>query len=819
MELVEGPTLADRIGQGPIPVDDALPIAKQIAEALESAHEQGIIHRDLKPANIKLRPDGTVKVLDFGLAKALEPKPPRDPIDWSEVPAILEPAREIDATASPTITSPALLTGVGMLLGTAAYMSPEQARGKPVDKRTDIWAFGCVLYEMLTGRRAFGGESVADTLGVVIHTDPAWGALPTGVPLPITELLRRCFKKDPRERLRDVGEARIDIDELLRAPRSTAAASMPSTSSVRWRAIGAATAAGMVVGAVMVGMWRSGQEELPERPSFGPLTRSSVELPSEAPLALGSQSAAIGIDPNIVALSPDGRHLAYVSASPSVAMVYLRDVGGSSVGPVAGTEGAIHAFFSPDSSWLGFLTSDKVKKVSLAGGTPITLSDARNAIRATWTRNDAIYLADDEGARISRVSAMGGGPPTVIVSRPIHDKVSQILPDGTAALVTSQARNISADYADVLLVSLATGESKVLIRSGYDARYIAPGYLLFGRGGSLLAVRFDPTQGEVTSDPVPVVSDATMESLFGQVQVAVSDNGLIAYVPGVDRAIGRLAWVDRQRRTEFLPPPARVYGVVDLAPTGERLAVHVADVTDYVWVYEVDRGEGRRLPATEHNGWPRWSPNGTRVAFTSWQSLERGRVLVRAIDGDGQTEEIVPFSRSVIPSSWSPDGRVLAFDSFDLGVSGFGFVSFGGNVERVQNERFAQWGPDFSPDGRWIAQSSSETGRYEVFVRSYPDGKITRQISVDGGIEPVWCTCGELFYRNATRWMSSKIRTQPDLQWDPPQLAFETDFIDTPGRSYDISPDGKRLLVVKRAGEAARNRINLVANWTSLLDQ
>jgi serine/threonine-protein kinase len=488
-------------------------------------------------------------------------------------------------------------------------MSPEQARGKAVDKRSDIWAFGCVLYEMLTGKQAFGGEAVTDTLGAVIHTEPTWQTLPARVSPRMLELLRRCLKKDPRERVRDIGDARIEIEEALRAPHSTAPLTKPPGRWVRWHVIGAATA-GILIGAAAVGMWRSRDESPGEVSVSGPLTHATFELPSEWPLALGSQAAAIGFDGSLIALSSDGSHLAYVGKSLSGTMVYLRDVGGSSVRPVAGTEGAVYAFFSPDSKSLGFLTIDKVKKVSLDGGPPVTLSDARSVIRATWTRDNAIYFAESEGSRLSRIPAVGGGVPTVILSLPIRESISHVLPDGNAALVTSKTHSIGADYADVLLVSFATGTSKVLIRSGYDARYVAPGYVLFGRGGNLFAVRFDPTRGEVTSDPVPVGSGASMESLFSQAQVTASDNGLIAYVPGGDRAVGRLAWVDRQGRTEILPPPPRVYGVVDLSPTGKRLAVHVGDVTDHIWVYELQRGEGHRLPSVEHSGWPIWSPNG-----------------------------------------------------------------------------------------------------------------------------------------------------------------------------------------------------------------
>ena len=535
LELVEGPTLAERIATGPIPVTEALKIASQIADAMEAAHEKGVIHRDLKPANIKVTPDDRVKVLDFGLAKALDPGIG----DGSPYAGQGDPS----PSQSPTMT--AMASRLGVIVGTAAYMSPEQAKGKAVDKRTDIWAFGCVLFEMLTGKRAFEGEDVTDFIVAVMTKEPDWAVLPTATPPRIVELLRRCLKKDPRERLRDIGDARIDIEEALRAPDATAASTALGRGVARPRryvivaSVGAAAIAGAAI-ALTVVAWR-GPRAVPSTAPSAALMRTTIDLPSNAQLALGTVIPLEGFDSTVVALSPDGRHLAYVGQSPSGTVLYLRDTGGFDVTSVAGTEGAIYPFFSPDSRWLGFLTNDKVKKISLEGGAPVTLCDARVPVRASWTPDDAIYFAEDEGSRLSRVGAAGGSA-TVVVPAPADRRVmfSQTLPAGKEALATTWARGISADYADVALVSLATGESKVLIHSGYDARYVPPGYVLFGRGGNLLAIRFDPVRGEVAGDPIPVISGASMESLFGQVHASASDNGLIAYAPGGDRAMGRL---------------------------------------------------------------------------------------------------------------------------------------------------------------------------------------------------------------------------------------------------------------------------------------
>jgi serine/threonine protein kinase/Tol biopolymer transport system component len=790
MEYLVGETLAQRLKKGPLPVDEMLRFTMEITDALDKAHRQGVIHRDLKPSNIMLTKTGT-KLLDFGLAKRQK----------QDLPVA-------QSGISDEMTNTATLTARGTILGTLQYMAPEQLEGKEADARTDIFALGAVIYEMATGKKAFEGESPARLMSAILDREPASvSRLRPEIPAMLDSVIHACLEKDPDERwqnARDLTKQLKWIDEgiLVSQAPAQAKARFPGRERLAslMSVILSALAVGIVVGAVTTSLWMP-RPELSRTQTPGPLIRTVIDLPSSAALALARSGT--------VALSPDGRRLAYLGQSASGTMVYLRDVGGFTVTPVAGTEGAIDAFFSPDSRWLGFLTTDKVKKVSFDGGAPVTLCNASAPARASWTRDNAIYFDENPGAagQISRVAASGGTPTLAVpASGEARRTFNQMLPDGRAALVTLSARSISADYADVILVSLATGESKVLIPSGYDARYVPPGYLFFGRGGDLFAVRFDASRGEVTGQPVLVVSRTRTAS--------VSDNGLLAYVPGGDRALGRLAWVDRDGRTEFLSAPARVYGIVDLSPNGKRLAVHVADVTDYIWVYDLTRGEGRRLPSNERSGWPIWSPDGTTLAFTAWQSLERVRVLARAVEGSGPVQELVPVSTGTIrPSSWSQDGRVLALDLPERGL-GFGFFTFGGSLERVQNKLFQQDGAHFSPDGRWVAYTSTEGGQGDVFVRSYPNGTTVRQISVDGGREPVWCPCGELFYRSGNRWMSVKIRTQTELQWDPPTVAFETDFIDTAGRSYDVSPDGQRLLVVKRAETDILNRINFIANWT-----
>jgi Tol biopolymer transport system component/tRNA A-37 threonylcarbamoyl transferase component Bud32 len=814
MELVEGVTLAERIAGAAtgevvsqrefdgvsgvflagMPLKEALEIARQIAGALDAAHQKGIVHRDLKPANIKLTPDGMVKVLDFGLATAFPTQ--RSGVDLSE--------------ALPTSIDGKL----GMLVGTPAFMSPEQARGETVDKRTDIWAFGCVLYEMLTARPAFSGETISETIAAVLEREPDWEALPATTPEPIRRLLRRCLEKNPKRRLRDIGDARLDIDEASASRTALPQAQEPRARAQTWR-IGLGT---LTTGAVVAGLAVAifPRDPVSPPPPYGTVS-TTIELPPAAPLALGVQIPQIGFEGPILALSPDSSSLVYVGQTSSGTMLYLRDLASERVLPLRGTDGAIFPFFSPDGRWVGFLTNDKVKKVQLDGDGPITLCDARVPVRATWTDENTIYFQEDQGYRLSRVSAEGGPAVPVTTSMRVAG-FSQALPGG-GFLASVPGRGINRDYADVVLVSPG-GDTKVVLSSGYDPHYVPPGYLVFGRGGNLLSVPFDPGTGRVEGAPTTIAAGVSMDStLRGVVHASASNNGVIAYVPGGNRSIGRLAWVDRQGHVEYLPTPPRVYGVLELTPGGDRVAVHVGDVTDYVWIYDLVRREARRLPAGESSGWPIWNPDGRTITHAAWRSAGAigESVVAQASDGSGAVRQILAgLPDAVVPESWTPDGQVLAVRLVGEGLRR-GLVTADGRLERIPTKDIEQFGSDFSPDGRWLAFTSNDTGQFEIYVQSFPDRQTIRQISTGGGMEPRWCRCGELFYRAGNQWMSVRIRTHPELQWDPPRLAFQTDFVDSLGRSYDISPDGKRLLVVKRAEPETRSRINVVINWPNLL--
>ena len=638
LELVEGPTLADRISKGPIPLDEALPIAKQIAEALEAAHEAGVIHRDIKPANIKVREDGNVKVLDFGLAKALDPNPEGDP------------------SQSPTLTAAA--TQMGVIMGTAAYMSPEQAAGRRVDKRADIWSFGVVLFEMLTGQRPFTGETVSHVIGGVLRLDPDWHTLPDDTPPLLRRLLRRCLQKERTHRLRDIGDALTDLDDAATAQPSD---EVGATAQAGWRRA-VPLIATLLVGGLITGVavWNLVPEVV------RPVARFVVSTPETEPPSPGASSVNF-------AISPDGSRIVYVVGTFPSVQLYVR-----SLDQLAGTrlgDGA-DPFISPDGMWVGFGstgtgTADQtVQRISITGGPPVTLFEHRAGLRgASWGPNDTIIFASSQpGTGLFRAPAGGGEP--VVLTTPDAEQGErahlwpEFLPDGGSVLFTI-VKGAGTQNTEIAVLDLATGQQKSLVAGGSTPRYAPTGHIIYGAEDTLMAVPFDLDRLTVTGAPVPVVEGVTTR-LTGAVAYSVSANGSLVYVPrGSVTGLRTLVWVDREGRAEDVGAEPKVYNAPRLSPDGNRVALLVRDGAGNVdiWVHDLARNTSTRLtfdPGLDM--YPLWTLDGARVVFSSNRDGGGRSLFWRAADGTGQVDRLTTSpANSQSPWAWLRDGRTLVF--------------------------------------------------------------------------------------------------------------------------------------------------------------
>jgi eukaryotic-like serine/threonine-protein kinase len=731
MELVEGLTLADRIGQGAIPAEEALPIASQIAEALVAAHEQGIIHRDLKPANVKLRPDGTVKVLDFGLAKTLERT------------GAMSPGPSI----SPTITSPAM-TQAGMILGTAAYMSPEQAKGRAADKRSDVWAFGCVLYEMLTGKRPFDGDDVSDTLAAILRGEPEWNALPSDLPPAVVELIRRSLEKDRRKRVADIAVAIF----VLNQPSRAASAPHRHRATVTRHPIAAAAAALIAAAAIAAGGWWLGARGRSAQPQ--PVTRFVVPLRGDEQLLNSGQ--------NVIALSPDGTHLVYLANR----RLNLRRLDRLESAPIRGTENMVglrNPFFSPNGQWIGFWRDGEIRKIGIDGGAQVTIAPAANATAFAWEDDGTILFA--AGGNILRVTEAGGTPQVLVAGVKGSVQSLQLLPGKRAILYTLfPDGNISSTRIVARALDLA--EPDALLRSGVNAQYVPTGHLVYYDAGTLLAVPFDPGALAVRGAPVPVVEAVSSSSLPGRAisaaHVAISRTGTLAYVTGsfADSGPRTLVWVDRAGREEPVAgSPDRSYVYPRLSPNGNHVALTVGDQDRDIWIWDFTRKNLRRFttdPATDR--YAIWTPDGKRIAFGSLRGGEAG-TWWQAADGTGIPERLAgfPINRfgNFVPTTISPDGSRLVATATGPGTAGqtdlwmlnlTGDPRLGPLLATTAMERNAE----ISPDGRWMAYESGDVSRVDVWVRPFPDVQGGRwQVSTEGGSQPLWARSGkELFFRD-----------------------------------------------------------------------
>jgi serine/threonine-protein kinase len=832
MELVEGQDLAQRLARGPLPLDEALPIARQIAEALEAAHDHGIIHRDLKPANIKVRPDGTVKVLDFGLAKALDAE------------AGSREAGAGQVANSPTISMHA--THAGVILGTAAYMSPEQARGRFVDRRTDIWAFGCVLFEMLTGARAFPGQDVTDIIVAVVSKDPDWQALPATVPSAIRRVLRRCLEKDPRRRLDSAAAVRIDLDEALSPPEESSergrASSGPGTVAARrvdrrvLIAVGLlAAVAGAIAGAVV---W---PEVIGRGQSSVGVTRTLIGVAPAEILQADALDSTLGEgrpSRTAFALSPDGRSLVFSGAAGGRQQLFHRALDQLDATPIPGTEDGGSPFFSPDGQWVAFQAGGMLKKVPLAADAPpTTICRAAPLYGGSWGTSGTIVFAAERSG-LWTVAASGGTPESLTSSDSAKGEYSHrlphFLPDGDTVIFTVIGLFLPKwDEARLSMVRVSTRERRDL-GPGADARYVSTGHLIFMRSGTLAAAAFDLSTRDVAGSSLMLLDDvmqaANMSNISvdtGAGQFALSHAGDLAYVPGgiyPDRQ-KTIVVSDRQGRIDVLPIPPRPFFAPLVSPDGTRLVVWTQGLDRNIWTYDLARGTLTRLTTEGRNHRGIWTPDGKRITYAGGVSGGY-RLFTMPADGSGPPELLTDGATVPTPGSWSPDGQTLLYRDVVSGESGeesaIMAVSPAGNRQprTILQSRFTLAYPEFSADGKWLAYVSNESGRDEVYVQPYPGPGPRQQVSTDGGTAPAWARNGrELFYTTPytgrLRMMAVPIALSP-FRAGSPRALFEGDFsLQNTTRGYDVSADGQRFFLtqMKERPPVRPDRIVLVQNW------
>jgi serine/threonine-protein kinase len=796
MELVEGEDLSQRIVRGAIPIDEALPIAKQIAEALEAAHEQGIIHRDLKPANVQVREDGTVKVLDFGLAKTLDPAPGQDQ----------------DAMTSPTLTARA--TYQGLIIGTAAYMAPEQARGRAVDRRADIWAFGVVLYEMLSGKRPFPGDDVSSTLASVLKDNVDWTALPADLPSPVTRLLRRCLDKNPKHRLSSIGDARLELEEASGNPEP--AVPIVPLRARWWRALPWAFGLlGLGTGAAAVLMWPTPRE-------------SAAPVRARVITETGMTTAIAGAVGSNVLISSDGETLVFVGGTASAVspqrQLYRRRFTEFHASRMAGTEGAFAPFFKPDGQWVGFFADGKLKKVPITGGAPVVLCDAEGGRGGWWGEDGTIVFSphSQPGTVLHRVPDNGGTPQALgsVAKNDVTQRWPQLLPGSRAVLYSGLAStSVSWDDANVTVRRLDGGDPRVLVRGGFHARYVRSGHVVYIHKRTLFAIPFDLTRLEASGDPVPILEDVSAVPLNGSADFSLSGGGTLIYRQGTPGgALSPLRWLDASGRLTTLRAQATDWQRPRFSRDG-RLALSIAGgplgpATD-IWLHEPERDLTKLTFHRLQDNSPVWTPDSEHIVFAS--ERDQGTVsnlYYQRANGTGPVLRLTESPLPQVPFSIHPSGKHLAFveggprvgQALDIKIlplesDGKGGLKPGSawtflGTAAIENQ------PAFSPDGRWLAYTSNESGSdtSDLFVTSFPAGDRKWKVSSEGGIWPAWSEARqELFYVVPSG--------QHDLVMVAPYTIEGTVFragrvrqwsevpIGARDRGYALHPDGKRMIV------------------------
>jgi Tol biopolymer transport system component/predicted Ser/Thr protein kinase len=803
MEYLEGETLADRLARGPLPSEQVLRYGIEMADALDKAHRQGIVHRDLKPGNVMLTKSG-VKLLDFGLAR----RRPLDAAGREQTAAEHDPMARNSLTALPTVMGDPNLTQEGTILGTFQYMAPEQLEGREADVRSDIFAFGAVLYEMATGKKAFSGSSQASLISAIMKEEPApLSAIQPMTPPALDRIVKTCLAKDPEERWQSAHDIKSELAWIAQAG-SQAGVAAPVVASRRRKDRVAWGVAGLLAGALLAAAatWAV----FGSRPAVSrPVTRVAVPIPAGDSFVTDNYSS--------VAISPDGRRVVYVGRRADKRQLFLRSLDAAEAAPIAGTEGAYSPFFSPDGQWVGFWADGKIKKVALSGGAPVTVCDCgvfERMFGATWGPDDTIVFTQKWAGGLFRVSAAGGAPqPVTKVTMKEKDRGHiwpEFLPDGKSVLFTVFTGGSLEDYA-IAVVSLSTGEIKILVKGGTFGRYAASGHILYTRGATLFAVPFDAGRLEVTGVAFPV-AEGVFENTNGGAGFALSKSGTLLYTTGGMLLPERsLLWVDRQGTAIPVTKIKRPFSNPTLSPDGKRVALTVEAETYDIWLLDIGRDSLTRLSFGKDDGSPVWSPDGKRVVYHSSQAGAYN-LYFRQTDGSGSEERLTSDQDASTPVSFSPDGNLLVFQKVRAGVPEIWVYPFekGSSPRPFLQGPFRHGGGGLSPDGRWMVYESDESGRVEVYATAFPGPGGKWQISTEGGRGALWAPDGrEIFYRKDKKFMHVAVTTSPAFSASRPELLFEGDYDD-----WAIAPDGKRFLIVKdEAAESAPKDLNLVLDW------
>ena len=780
MELVGGETLAQRIGRGPLPVDETLGLFRQIAEGLEAAHEKGIIHRDLKPANIKITPEGKVKILDFGLAKAFQ----------SDAPAM-------DASKSPTLTDQ--MTQAGVILGTAAYMAPEQAKGRPVDKRADIWAFGCILFECLTGKKAFEGETITETLAAILKGEPNWQALPATIPANIRFVLRRCLEKDAKRRIHDVADLRILIAEAGDIAETTAPVN-PSWFTRIWVAI----AALLVIALTMT---------------------TFLYFRSRKPAEMMRFDVTVPLMPNrySMAVSPDGHWIVFVASLPgSAPSLFVREIGSVKPKQIEETEGASYPFWSPDSRSIGFAAKGRLKRVDVSGRPQRDICSATNVFNGgTWNNEGVIVFS--EWPVLRRVSAEGGE--SIIISTLDESRKEllhfspQFLPDGHNFLYVAK----SGTGSDIYLGSLDSSKRMQLLAGASMAVYAEPGYLLFQRERTLFARPFNAEKLTLSGESVGIADDLLI-GVYESAFFGASQNGLLIYRSAEVQTGSQFVWFDRTgKQLGFAGDPAFYQGAFDLSLDENQIAAGrynpVTKSTD-IWLIECTRNVG--IPLTSdpsYHSSPVWSPEGSRIAFSSNRKGNQD-IFVKNANGIGEETALVDSADDEWMKDWSKDGRYIAYGTDNHHIYVLPLFGDRKSFPIVQSSANLNL-PAFSYDGKWLGYNSDESGTYQIYVISFPEADQKKPVSTGGSVQPRWRQDGkELYYLTLDgKMMAVDVKGNARIEPGIPKMLFDTKlgFVNPNNNQYEVTSDGQRFLLLKPLSEATPTPITVVLNWTSLL--